>query len=1097
MKTLFLTAGMWLLASVPNMVIFAQQQQQSPTEVSQREQQFITSARQLTLDGRRAGEGYMNRDGTKMVFQSERVEGNPFFQMFLLDLETGDTTMVSTGLGKTTCGWIHPDDSKVMFASTHEDPDAKQDQLDELKLREEGKERRYSWDYDEDYEIYARDLKTEELTRLTNAKGYDAEGSYSPDGKRIAFASNRAAFSRELTKEEAAIFEKDKSYMMDIYIMNSDGTDVRQLTDVPGYDGGPFFSPDGQRICWRRFDEKGVTAEVMTMNIDGSDQKQLTRMRVSSFAPYYHPSGRYLIFNNNKFGFGNFELFIVDVDGQSLPVRVTESDGFDGLAAFSPDGKQIFWTSTRHDVGARKGQIYRGQWNHENALKALGLDESAAGQQEAMKLGSESAAATSSSFEARDIMRHVDYLCRKELGGRMTGTDGERRATAYVAAYLDNLGLVPDGDNGSWYQRFEFPDGAELGKTNRLVASCEGPDEPGVLNENWRPLSFSQQGDIDVRPVVFVGYGIKAPEQDGQAAYDSYGDIDVNGKWVMMFRYFPEEVDDQRRSFLQYHSSLRKKAMVARDAGAAGMIVVSGPNSSVREQLVPLENDFSNAGSSLGAISITDELATKWLAGAGPDQKLKPLQDQLDAGEMVPAFEVPSLKVAATIDVKQKRSQGRNVVGRLLAGDRPSDEAILIGAHIDHLGRGTGGSLARNEEKGKVHVGADDNASGVAALLEVAEFLAGLKRDGKLPLKRDIIFAAWSGEELGLHGSRHFVRDRIGSGNPGDSAAEALVQYTGDPHNLDQLAEYYGEFLEQFDPARATSAQLQLLQSNAKDMQVVINLLGSTAANSGGGNGNEETVKQIKVLLESANSKIAAAEQEMMLRADQTETAATGSPQPIVACLNMDMVGRMQQAVVLQGLGSSEDWVKIIEKANVVVGLPVKLADDTQLPTDASSFYRARVPILSAFTGSHTDYHTPRDTPEKLNYEDTSRIARLMGLVTRQLAISDQAPAYRKHEPKQQPKVARAGRRARLGSVPNYTEEVVGVLLDDVASDSPAEQAGLKGGDIIVKLDGKKIENIYDYQYAIEGLKVGRETDITIRRGEKQLELKIVPGSRD
>ena len=127
--------------------------------------------------------------------------------------------------------------------------------------------------------------------RLTDAEGYDAEGSYSPDGKLIAFASNRAAFTKELSAEDQKLFETDPSFMMDIYLMNADGSDVQQLTDVEGYDGGPFFSPDGERICWRRFSKDGLLAEIYTMNIDGSDEQQLTKMNVMSWAPFYHPSG--------------------------------------------------------------------------------------------------------------------------------------------------------------------------------------------------------------------------------------------------------------------------------------------------------------------------------------------------------------------------------------------------------------------------------------------------------------------------------------------------------------------------------------------------------------------------------------------------------------------------------------------------------------------------------------------------------------------------------------------------------------------------------------------------------------------------------------
>ena len=144
---------------------------------------------------------------------------------------------------------------------------------------------------------------------------------------------------------------------------------MSRVTSVAGYDGGPFFSPDGTRIIWRRFDERGLIADVWTMKLDGTDQRQITSFASMSWAPYFHPSGEYILFASNKLGFENFEVFMVDSDGRKEPVRVTYSDGFDGLPVPSPDGRQLAWTSSRG--GGREGQIFLAQWNHEQARKAL------------------------------------------------------------------------------------------------------------------------------------------------------------------------------------------------------------------------------------------------------------------------------------------------------------------------------------------------------------------------------------------------------------------------------------------------------------------------------------------------------------------------------------------------------------------------------------------------------------------------------------------------------------------------------------------------------------------------------------------------------
>jgi Tol biopolymer transport system component len=333
------------------------------------ERDFLTRIRRITVEGKRAGEGYWAPDGKRLVFQSEREAGNPFYQIYTLDLATADVKRISPGLGKTTCAFFRPGTDEIEFASTHADPKSKQLQDEELAFRASGKERRYSWDYDESMDIYSYNEKTGALKRLTTARGYDAEGSYSPDGQWIVFSSMRDAYNRTLSDAEKKQLEADPSYFAEIYIMRADGSDQRRLTHATGYDGGPFFTHDGARIVWRHFREDGLIADVWTMKPDGSDARQITDFGAMSWAPYEHPSGRYFIFSSNKLGFDNFELFMVDVDGAKEPVRVTYSDGFDGLPVPSPDGTQLAWTSTRG--GGSGGQIFLAQWNHQKALEAL------------------------------------------------------------------------------------------------------------------------------------------------------------------------------------------------------------------------------------------------------------------------------------------------------------------------------------------------------------------------------------------------------------------------------------------------------------------------------------------------------------------------------------------------------------------------------------------------------------------------------------------------------------------------------------------------------------------------------------------------------
>jgi len=730
------------------------------------EARFLTNPRQLILEGRRSGEGYFSADGRSLVFQSEREPDNPFYQIYLLDLESGDVSRVSPGVGKTTCSFLRPGSDDVLFASSHLDVDAKAKQQSELDFRASGQQRRYSWDYDDTMDLFVARRDGSGLKRLTDTPGYDAEGSYSPDGKLIAFCSLRDAYPKDrLSAEDRKRLETDPAYFGEIYLINADGTNPRRLTTTPGYDGGPFFSPDGQRIIWRRFEENGAVADIYTMALDGTDVRRLTDFQAMSWAPYFHPSSRYVIFASNKLGFSNFELYLVDAEGAKEPVRITTRDGFDGLPVFSPDGQRLAWTSNRTPQG--NSQIFLADWNHAAALAALesaparGAAPAAGAAAPSAHAAAKPAAAAAGRFSPdisdADLRAQVAFLAADDLEGRLTGTPGAQKAAEYLAEQLREAGVQPLGADGSFFQPFEFSAGVNVLTNQNFLSLAVGrqPADELELGKDFHPLSFTANGTAE-GDVVFAGYGLSVPPGNGPG-YDSYAGLNVSNKIVLVLRYVPEAVDTPRRQELNRYAGLRYKALIARNHGARALLVVTGPNSPNAGELARFTYDTSQAGSGIIAATLSGAAADRLFAGSG--RTLKELQSNLDNENphAEGSLALTNVHLRLTTAVQHVRQTDRNVVGWLPpASQATSGEVVLVGAHYDHLGHGETGGFARKDEEGQIHNGADDNASGSAAVLEIAAALARERRERPESFRRGVVFALWSGEELGLLGSTHY-----------------------------------------------------------------------------------------------------------------------------------------------------------------------------------------------------------------------------------------------------------------------------------------------------------------------------------------------------
>ena len=310
----------------------------------------LTDIKQLTFGGENA-EAYFSSDGGRLVFQATRAD-YPCDQIFTMRTDGSEVRRVSTGKGRTTCGYFYPGGKELLFASTHE-------ASPECPPRPSFA-RGYVWPIYPGYEIYKGNPDGSNLRPLTKSPGYDAEATIAPDGL-IVFTSVR---------------DGD----MEIYSMNADGTGVRRLTTRPGPDGGPFFSHDGKRIAFRGRLAAGkeledyrallkeglwrpTELELFVMDRDGGNQRQVTRLGGANFAPSWHPDGKRLIFSSNIHDpkGRNFDLYLVNVDGTGLE-RVTFNDTFDGFPMFSPDGKQLVFASNRNAKAEGETNVFIARW---------------------------------------------------------------------------------------------------------------------------------------------------------------------------------------------------------------------------------------------------------------------------------------------------------------------------------------------------------------------------------------------------------------------------------------------------------------------------------------------------------------------------------------------------------------------------------------------------------------------------------------------------------------------------------------------------------------------------------------------------------------
>ncbi|HUY87408.1 MAG TPA: M20/M25/M40 family metallo-hydrolase [Pirellulales bacterium] len=649
-------------------------------------------------------------------------------------------------------------------------------------------------------------------------------------------------------------------------------------------------------------------------------------------------------------------------------------------------------------------------------------------------VAAEEKSTAAASAETR-LFDSVRYLASDELEGRGVGSQGLNQAADYLAGQFAALGLKTQLFDGGPFQKFSMTTGTELGPVNRAAfvgpTAADKPDGQKIelqLGKDFNPLAIGGSGKLDL-PLAFVGYGITGKAEE----YDDYAGINVEGKAVIILRHEPEQANPHsvfNGTRHSAHAPFIRKLSNAHEHGAAAVIFctddfdiqktvgqlakrwqesideltaaqakfkeIEKPTREqleahrleveklldrIRDQGDKLQEEFNpllgfrDAGPGgesqrAPALYCRRETLDK-IVKAACGEDLAALERKIDLDLKPHSLDLKGWRLQGEISVIRQEAEVKNVVA-VLEGEGPhADETIVIGAHYDHLGRGGEGSLAPGVKE--IHNGADDNASGAAALVEVARRLA--TREKKLP--RRIVFIAFTGEERGLIGSARYCRDPL-------------------------------------YPLENT-----------------------------------------------------------------------------IAMLNMDMVGRLQDdKLVIQGVDTATEFAPLIDGLNERYGFKLTKQPGGFGPSDHASFYAKKVPVMHFFTGTHSDYHRPSDDYDKINLEGMLRVAEMVADTAVQLAEADERPHYLETKP---PAAGGGGGdRPYFGSIPDFSQDQPGYALTGVTKGSPAEKAGLKGGDIILQLGESKIGNLEDFDSALRKFKAGDKAPVVVKRGKEELKFEVV-----
>ncbi len=553
-----------------------------------------------------------------------------------------------------------------------------------------------------------------------------------------------------------------------------------------------------------------------------------------------------------------------------------------------------------------------------------------------------------------NITHHVEYLADDAREGRGIGTAGLDSAAAYIEYYFKRHGLSPLFDS-SYTQPFTIPWGAKIVDGNSLGIN----DVDLVIGEDYIPSGWSETGFF-TGTVIFAGYGVSAPEYE----YDDYAKIDVKDKIVVVLEGEPaaDNPDSKFEGKMQtQHATMRNKAVVAKTYGAAGLLLLINLEEGDSAELPKLgiSEPYKNLG--IPIVYVNNNAIKKLFPKFNPMNAKR----SIDLNETPRSMPLSQENIDLSVNLKRNSVPVKNV-GAKIPGD---ERVVVVGAHYDHLGYGQEGTT--EPETHAPHNGADDNASGVAVLLELSRTIMGEDKNSSSPTYWFISFTA---EEVGLGGSSYFVD------NP--------------PGNIENI-----EFM-----------------------------------------------------------------------------------------LNLDMIGRMEDnSLTVYGVNSAEELEEIAKQANTETNLNLALTGGGYGPSDQTSFYAEGIPVLHLFTSAHLDYHSSRDDADKLNYPGIVSVYNYAKNILEE--ISEPGVVLTYHESESAPPEPSSNRanRPSLGTIPDFSQpdSIRGVRLQAVRPGTPAAQAGMQKGDILVKLGSVILDNIYDFVFALDSYKPDDEVEVEYYRGEE------------